>query len=307
MKNLKKTFRYVNSNGDSITFEPEYGFVIEKPVGIDTVQVKLTEAQGINQVGSTVQSKNVQSRAVNITGVLIGEWQEENKEKLINVIRPDLSGYLYADDYYLTVYPTATPTVEAKKKHAAFEFSLLAPYPYWQNDKDLSTPLSGLLYQFRLPCKFGAKRIDGRSEPCLYDDDFVAEDWEYSNPYRFAETVRVQFINVSNNGQLPVPYTCIFLAKGSVENPVLRNAVTNKYIRIDKTMIAGERIEIKITHEKTYVTSSVDGDIRGALSLSSELFSLDVGDNILKPEADSGLSELEVTVSYATETVGIVL
>lgn len=307
MKDLSKTFKYVNSKGDSITFEIAYGFVISKPAGIDTVQVKMTEAQGINQVGCTVQSKNVQPRAVNISGVLVGEWQAENKEKLIAVIRPDLAGRLYADDYYLDVYPTATPVIESRKRYAAFEFALLAPYPYWQHDSNASKSISGLVYHFRLPFKFGAKRKDGTSACVLYDDNFDPTEWNYYNTYTFAETIVTQFINVQNNGQLPVPYTCIFTAKGEVESPALRNAVTNSFIRVNKTMQAGERITVQVTHEKTYVTSTADGDIRGALSLSSTLFRLDVGDNVLKPEAESGLSNLEVDISFATETVGIVL
>jgi hypothetical protein len=64
---------------------------------------------------------------------------------------------------------------------------------------------------------------------------------------------------------------------------------------------------VEITHDRTYVTSSVDGNIRGALDLDSTLFRLDVGDNVLKPEADSGLDQLEVDINFATEIVGVTL
>jgi hypothetical protein len=76
---------------------------------------------------------------------------------------------------------------------------------------------------------------------------------------------------------------------------------------INKTLIAGERVVVEITHDRTYVTSSVDGDIRGALSLKSTLNRLEVGDNVLKPEADEGKSQLEVSLDFATEIVGIAL
>ena len=109
--NLSKLFRYVNENGDSIIFDYSGGFLINKPKGIDTVSVKMNEAQGIDQVGSTIQSVNVQSRPVNISGVLVGEFQSENKERLLSVIRPDLSGKLYADEFYLSVRPTTTPAI----------------------------------------------------------------------------------------------------------------------------------------------------------------------------------------------------
>jgi hypothetical protein len=78
-------------------------------------------------------------------------------------------------------------------------------------------------------------------------------------------------------------------------------------MKINKSMIAGERIVVEITHSRTYVTSSVDGDIRGALSLKSTLNRLEVGDNVLKPEAEEGGNQLEVSIDFATEIVGISL
>ena len=128
--NLPKTFRYVNGNNDSITFEWNYGFLPEKPQGIDVLTISHSEAQGINQVGSTIQSSNVQSRVVNMKGRLVGDFQKQNKEKLLSVVRPDLSGRLYADDYYLDVKPSTTPTFEARENNASYQFSLLAAYPY---------------------------------------------------------------------------------------------------------------------------------------------------------------------------------
>lgn len=149
--NLSKLFRYVNENGDSVTFDYAGGYLINKPTGIDTVTVSLSQAKGINQTGATIQSKNVQPRPVNINGYLVGDGQAASKEKLISVIRPDLAGKLYADDYYLNVWPTATPSIEAKHWGAQFQFSLLAAYPYWCKDDSAAVTLSGI--QMWLMCK----------------------------------------------------------------------------------------------------------------------------------------------------------
>ena len=280
--NLSKLFRYVNENGDSITFDYAGGFLISKPSGIDTLSVSLSQAQGIDQVGATIQSTNIQPRPVTIVGCLVGDAQAVNKNKLLSVVRPDIGGKLYADDYYLSVYPTATPVIEPKDRLARFQFSLLAPYPYWCKDDSASATLSGVQKLFKLPCNF-------------------------SKTYRFGELMQTQFMNVPNRGQVPIPYTATFIAKGEVENPKITNATTGKFLLIKKTLVSGERLVVEITHERTYVTSSVDGDCRGALSLSSNLFRLDVGDNVLKPEAASGLENLQVDVDFATEIVGIAL
>lgn len=280
--NLSKLFRYVNENGDSVTFDFAGGYLINKPNGIDTVSVSLAQAKGINQVGATVQSKNVQPRPVNITGYLVGDMQEQNKNKLLSVIRPDLGGKLYADDYYLNVYPTATPTIEPKRWGAKFQFSLLAAYPYWCKDDSASATLAGVQPLFKFP-------------------------WNVSRPFRFGQLVETQFFNVRNQGQVPVPFTATFVASGDVVNPQITNALTGKYVLIKKSMVSGERLVVEITHDRTYVTSSVDGDCRGALDPKSTLYELDVGDNVLKPEATSGKTNLQVDISYATEIVGIAL
>ena len=282
MNNLTKLFTYVNENSDKIVFDYEHGFLINKPTGIDTVSVKLNEAQGIDQVGSTVQSVNVQSRPVTINGFFVGEFQSENKDKILSVVRPDLSGKLYAGEYYLDVRPTSTPTIEPKPCFAAFQFSLLAAYPYWRKDDSASATLSGVSKGFKFP-------------------------WNISLPYKFGEVMTAQFINIYNRGQVPIPFTVTFRALAEVTNPKIIDAATNKYLLLNKTMTAGETVVIEITHERTFVTSSVDGECRGALDLKSNYYRLAVGDNVLKPEAASGKENLQVDVDYAIEIVGVAL
>jgi hypothetical protein len=280
--NLSKLFRYVNDNGDSITFDFAGGYLINKPTGIDTVSVSLSQAKGINQTGATIQSRNVQPRPVNITGYLVGDAQTVGKEKLLSVVRPDIGGKLYADDYYLTVYPTATPNIEPKRWGAQFQFSLLAAYPYWCKDDSASVALAGIEPLFRFP-------------------------WNISRAYQFGRLKRELFMNVLNRGQVPVPFTAVFSASGDVEKPKITHVATGKFLVVNKGLVNGERLTVQITHDRTYVTSSVDGDCRGALSLKSNLFQLEVGDNVLKPEAESGLDNLQVSVDFATEIVGIAL
>lgn len=281
-KNLSKTFKYVNELGETLVFEYSDGYVINKPSGIDTIKVRLSEAQGINQVGSTIQSRTVQSRPVTISGIVCGDGQEERKTELLTVIRPDLSGRLYADDYYLDVHVSSTPVIEARNKFAHFQFSVTAPYPFWQKDSKVSYEISGVENQFKFP-------------------------WNISRPYRFGQLGDAQFMKIYNRGQLPVPFTVTFEAKNAVKNPKLINVNTGEELLINKTMTVGERVVVAITHDRTNVTSSVDGNIRGALDLDSTLFRLAVGDNILKPDAETGLDQLEVRIEFATEIVGVSL
>ena len=280
--NLPKTFKYVNENNDSIIFEWKYGYLPEKPTGIDVLTISHSEAQGINQVGSTIQSSNVQSRVVNMSGRIVGDYQLQKKEKLLSIVRPDLSGRLYANDYYLEVRPSTTPSFEARENNASYQFSLLAAYPYWQKDDSASATLSGVAKRFRFP-------------------------WNVYREYRFGEPVSAMFINIINDGQVPIPFTVTFKALDTVVSPKLIDAKTNKYLLLNKTLVPGETVVVEITHERTYVNSSVDGECRGALDLNSGFNRLAVGDNVIKPEAASGKQNLQVDIDFATEVVGIAL
>ena len=278
--NLGKVFRYVNANGESVVFLYDHGYLINKPKGIDAVSVKLSAAQGINQVGSTVESATVQPRPVTISGIVCGPDQEARKDVLMSVVRPDIPGKLFADDYFLDVNVTETPTIEARKKCANFQFSLSAAYPYWQKAEKVAMSLFGVEKMFKFP-------------------------WNISRAYQFGQLQEAQFMNLVNNGQLPVPFTATFTAADTVENPKITNIQTGDFLQINKTLEPGETVVVENTHGKTYVTSSVDGSIRGALDFDSTLFRLSVGDNVLKPEAVSGLAQLDVQITFATEKTGV--
>lgn len=282
LNNLLKTFVYKNDDGEAITLTYDGGYLISKPVGIDTVSVTISEAQGIGQTGTTIRSANVDSRPVTISGIIVGDSQPEKKERLMEVVRPDLGGKLFCDDYYLEVHPTDTPTIEAKPRQAKFQFSLLAPYPYWMKGENAYAALSGVEKRFKFP-------------------------WNISRPYRFGEVVTRQFITIHNSGQLEVPFTVTFTALDAVTNPKIIDAKTNNYLWVKKSMVAGERLVVEITHDRVYVTSSADGECRGALDIKSKFYRLRVGDNVIKPEADSGKNNLSVSIDYAIEKTGVVL
>ena len=278
---MKTVFRYVNENGGEIAFTPANGWLLTKPDGIDTLTVSISQSQGIGQVGATVDSVNIQPRPVTLNGRIYG-GSGSKKDKLLGVVRPDLSGRLYADDYYIDCRPTATPAIGADSSFAPFQFELIAPYPYWQKDASTTTVLSGQLYKFRFP-------------------------WNISRAWKFAESMETVFINVQNTGQVPVPFRATFAAKGEVVNPRITNAITGEYLLLKKALQPGERVVVSIGHEGTTATSTIDGDVRGALDLYNTLSRLAVGDNLLKPEAESGGGQMEISIDFSTEIVGIAL
>lgn len=282
-------YRYINSEGGEIDFDQSQGFVIQKPKGVDSVSISFKESQGVGQTGTVIQSANVAHRVINVKGIFVGEWERQNRKKLLSVVRPDLEGRFYAGEYFVACRPQETPSIQGIPHHAEFVFTLLAPYPYWQRESRTTVMLSGIEPLFRLSSGLDA---GGNAIPA----------WNVAGEYSIGRVMQAQFINVINDGQIPVPFTVRFTALSSVANPRLEHGGNGKSIQINRQMSAGEVVTVELTHTRTNVTSNLSGDIRGALTLRSDLTRLEVGDNILKPSCDSG--DLDVEIELAPELVG---
>lgn len=281
MSFMSKAFRYVNSLGNAIVFDYDHGYIISKPQGIDTIAVTANTAQGIGQVGATVQSKAIQSRPITITGKVVGDNQQALKDALVTAVRPDLTGVLYAGESHIDVIVTASPTIGAAGLGAPFQFSLLAPYPYWVSGKTKSHQLRGVQKGFKFP-------------------------WNMTKTYYFGKIIVLKYIVLQNRGQFDVPFTLEINCIGETANNVgIENMLTGEILRLEKTLVENERVFIKTSHGRTTVTSSKDGDCRGALALESTLYRIHTGDNAWKPTADSGLTNVEMSVSFAEESAGV--
>lgn len=281
MSFLSKTFRYVNELGQEIVFDYAHGYLISLPSGVDTLSVNVNTAQGIGQVGATVQSKSIQPRPITINGKVVGDNAQELKDALVTVIRPDLSGTLYAGDWHIAVAVTASPTIGAAAFGAPFQVGLTAPYPYWGSAESKSSQLRGIEKKFRFP-------------------------WNMSKKYQFGAIMVLQYIVLQNFGQFDVPYTLTITCLGeTAKNVGVENMETGEFLRLEKTLVKDERVTIEVTHDRTYVTSSVDGDCRGALTLESDLFRIHTGGNAWKPTADEGLANVEMVVEFAEESAGV--
>lgn len=281
MSFLSKTFRYENALGQSITFDYDHGFLLNLPDGVDTISVNLSTAQGVGQIGATVQAKQIQVRPITMSGKIIGSNAQDLKDLLVSVVRADVGGVLYADDWHIGVVVTATPSIGPERRGASFQFSLTAPYPYWISGSRKGEMLVGIEPAFKFP-------------------------WNMTKPYRFGRKMTEKYALIVNRGQVDAPFVLTISCQGAgAENVRIENLLTGEFLLLEKSLAEGETVTVNVTHDRTYVTSSEDGDCRGALTLESNLFRLHTGDNVWKPTADSGLDDLDIQVTYAEEMAGV--
>jgi hypothetical protein len=237
----------------------------------------------MNQIGSTVQGQAVQSKDIVITGVLRDKTLETRRQ-LLRAVRPLVPARLvYNDTWEIIVYPTQTPTIEKSLTNANFQFSLKAPFPYWNNKEGSIKALSEIQGMFVFP-------------------------WDLSKSFMFGDRVGNEFVNVINAGDVDTPFRIIFAASDDLESPGITNAITNEFLRIDKPMMSGETITVDITYRGISVKSDYMGvvtDIFGYLDIDSNLYRLHPGDNVLRYDAGENRDNLDAVIYFTTLRVGV--
>ena len=198
------------------------------------------------------------------------------------VLALDTGKIVVNDEYSIDVYVEESPIVDLETRFPRFEFSVTAAYPFWERTTKTSVAMSGLFGMFRFP-------------------------WNITEEYKFGEMVESYFTSINNKGHVPTFYSIEIVANGTTVNPVISDALTGSFIKLNKTLTAGERINIDAMPDSLKVVSSVDGDIEGLIDIESDLFSLPVGSTTLKYDAEEGRANLAVTLKYSDKLAGVVV
>jgi len=79
---------------------------------------------------------------------------------------------------------------------------------------------------------------------------------------------------------------------GPIENPAIRNLTTGEEIGLNYTVIAGELITINLDYGNKRVTSSINGNLTGYLTATSDLATFHIAP---APEAPGGVNNIAVS------------
>jgi hypothetical protein len=107
--------------------------------------------------------------------------------------------------------------------------------------------------------------------------------------------------------KLPCGATFEFIAQGIVEDPMVIDVVTGKFIKLNRVMQVGEIITISTHFANKRVLSSLEGGTNAFASLdeNSDFLQLAVGTNLLRYDAKKNLNNLEVNVYFRPQYLGV--
>jgi hypothetical protein len=258
--------------------------------GLGSVQNTVYRHKSPSQDGTTATGSALEERAPVIEGVILSRDKDMYRQALLRAFNPKLSGTLRYERRQVVkeidCIPELAPAFPSdySKTYQAFLITLLCPNPFWRDISANKAEIAIWRGAFEFPLELVSEGIEvGFREPSL-------------------------IVNVFNPGDVPCGMKIQFKALATVETPSLFNVNTREQFKINKTLAAGEVITVTTHFQNKRVELNQNGVISNAfnwIDLGSTFMQLDVGDNLLRYDASSGLDNLEISIWHTPQYLGV--
>lgn len=247
----------------------------------------------VNQVGVYVTGTSLGTREVEVMGWIIADTEAQmtdRKAMLNRFVNPQQLIELSYSKYRLKFLPNSsikysTTIAENNEVVCKFKIQGMAADPLFKDDHEdkVSAASTKAMFHFPLIINKSTQKpptvLFGVREPSL-------------------------IVNVYNSGAVGTGMRIVFKALGTLTGPSLINVYTQEYFKLNKTMYAGDTIEVTTTIGEKKVVAYVNGIETNYFryrDLDSTWLQLDVGDNLFRYDADAGIDNLEVYIYFSNK------
>ena len=292
-----ESLTYVNSRGEELVFGVGSQFhvnVIKDASGCADLSDVIYSTNSMGQHGDTLQSVRIEPREITVKGKIKESGRDTQlslRRKALKVLNPELEGTLYykyqsftrkigakVDGSPIFAHPDLTET---------FDITFKCLNPFWLETSQHREDIAGWL-------------------PDWYFPTVILRDDPTSMIYGHRETNVI--VTVYNAGHVSTGMTIQFRALGELTNPQLFNVRTRELMKINYSMVAGDVITVTTDYGSKGVElfrSGVTSNIYRYMDVDSSFMQLDIGDNVFRYGADTGLLNLEVTLFYDQKYLGV--
>lgn len=247
----------------------------------------------VNQVGVYVTGTSLGTRPVEVIGWIIADTEAQmtdRKTMLNRFVNPQQIIELSYSKYRLKFLPDSSikygvTIVDNNEVICKFKILGTAADPLFKDDHE--------------------EKVSAASTKALFHFPLIINKTD-CNPPRVMFGIREPslIVNVFNAGAVGTGMRIVFKALGTLTGPTLINVQTQEYLKLNKTMTAGEFVEITTTIGEKKVTGNVNGEEFNYFryrDLDSTWLQLDVGDNLFRYDADQGIDNLEVYIYFSNK------
>ncbi len=282
----------LKSNNKSIEITKDTSYKLVNIEGIERAELELNLVDNAHYDGSFLVSKRTRNRPISITADYKGLNKEIERKKLISFLNPKNKGVLivnYAETEKAIEYEIEDFNCPLTNIHddLTFTVDLICPNPYWSDIAKNKVEIALWKGMFHFPLIIPKNKgiIMGLKQPSL-------------------------IVNVFNKGDVETGMIIEFRAKGTLSNPSLFNVNTRESIKINKSMVAGEVIRVNTNYGEKRIENILNGVTTNILNLidlggGDTFLQLDVGDNLLRYDADINPSNLEINIYFSPKYLGV--
>ena len=295
--NTKEKLIYTNPSGEQIIFSAasEYHVNMKDVDGLADVRTRVYSTSSMGQDGATYINSIIEPREIEIIGNFRVRKREDInrlRRNMLRLIAPKSIGTLTYSDGVVERSIDCIPDTqyEFSRDDPIFEgfsvrFTCLDPY--WHTPTETRNDIALWEAGMEFPADSGLE---------------LNADWEIGS--RSAS----QIVQVYNAGDVDTGLRVEFRATGGVSNPKILDLGTGEYLRFKITMRAGDILTVSTGYANKYATLTRDGvqtDALRYLDTQSTFIQLAPDLSDIKYDADTGLSNLEVTLWHHDRYLGV--
>ena len=271
----------------SVLLDKDNSELVLDEADLGTVEGTHHSYKYVSQVGVYIDSTTLEQRVVAISGWVIGNTYDElkaNKAVLNKLINPlHTVEAVVQDKYKLNFKPDFSVKYSASYEEnnevlCKFLIQGTCADPMFTTKDKQTALIASIIPKFRFPLVIPQNNgiLMGLREPSL-------------------------LATLNNGGDIDTGLLITFSCTSTVTNPSLLNVDTREFIKINKTMSAGEQIIVSTGSGEKYIKGIVSGEESNYfkyMDFDSTWLQLHTGENILKYDADDNVDGLEVLISF---------
>lgn len=288
---------YTNELGDSIEFSttsPFYCNVSKDAKGLAGVDSVIYSTNSAQQHGDTFTGQRIEAREIELTGAINVKDKAaaiELRRKALRILNPELKGVLKYEyrgfTKVLDVRIDDRPDFYKKKVLLQYDIAFKALNPFWRNEAETKEEIASWVGSWEFPTEI---------------------DEESSDSMIFGYREESVIVDCYNAGDVSTGMRIKFMALGILTNPILLNVNTGEFIKINTTMQAGDVITVNTEYGNKGAILERNGatiDCFKDIDVDSTFMALGIGDNIYRYDAASGVDNLEVSIYYNPQYLGV--
>ncbi|MEG1411851.1 MAG: phage tail family protein [Terrisporobacter sp.] len=282
---------YRNSRGQEVILSNSRPFLLVNIDNYSNVSTNISTSDNTVD-GLSITNVSIKEKVLPVEGDIIGYSKEDldrRRLELSSIFNPKLDGELiYQNNAFTRKVNCMIQDISFNRNEGnsqMFLVQFICPNPFWM---DLYTK---------------------KEEVALWQGDLEFELELTEAGSEMGRRVSNLICNVYNSGDVECGMKIQFKALATVVDPSLFNINSREFIKINKTLERGDVLEVSTYFDNKRIdlirSDGTKTNVFNWIDLDSEFLQLELGDNLFRYDAVSGIDNLEVAIYYNLLYMGV--